>query len=211
MGVAERKQREKEKRRNEILDAAEELFFRQGLQQTTMDDLAARTELSKGTLYLYFRSKDEVYLAINVRAKRLMRERMEAAARIKAKGRAQVLALGRAYLAFSLEFPDYAKVMQECMHSEGELLEANAYAQEAHEHGERALMLLFDALRRGQADESIRPDLDPVKTGLLLWAQLTGLLQILASKGAYLASALHLQPDDLSAYLFELSERLLEP
>lgn len=211
MGVAERKQREKEKRRNEILDAAEELFFSQGLQQTTMDDLATRTELSKGTLYLYFRSKDEVYLGINVRAKKLMCEQMERAAGLPGKGREKVLALGRAYLGFSLEYPDYAQVMQSCMISEGELLDANVYAREAHEHGERALMLLFKALQTGQIDGSIKTSLDTRKTGLLLWAQLTGILQIMAAKGPYLSSQLQVTEAELTNYVFTLTEVLLTP
>ncbi len=211
MGVAERKQREKEKRRNEILDAAEDLFFSQGLQQTTMDDLATRTELSKGTLYLYFRSKDEVYLAINVRAKRLMRDQMEKAARVKGTGREQVLALGRAYLGFSLEYPDYAQVMQNCMMSEGELLEENTYAREAHEQGERALMFLFDALKQGQSDGSIKSELDVLKTGLLLWAQMTGALQVLAAKGSYLSTGFQITEQELTEYIFLLIEVLLRP
>ena len=211
MGIAERKQREKEKRRNEILDAAEELFFSQGLQQTTMDDLAARTELSKGTLYLYFRSKDEVYLALNVRAKRLLREQMEAAARTPGTGLDKVLALGRAYLSFSLAYPDYAQVIQNCMISEGEQMDASAYAREAHEHGERSLQLLIDSLAAGQADGSIRQQLDALKTGLVLWAQMTGLLQILSAKGTYLKADFKLEESELMEYVFELIPLMLSP
>lgn len=211
MGVAERKLREKEKRRNDILDAAEELFFSRGAQQTTMDDVAGQTELSKGTLYLYFRSKDELYLGINVRAKRLMREQMEAAAALPGSGRDKVLALGKAFLRFSLEFADYAKVIQDCMPSEAEQIESNPYAREAHEHGQRSLNLLFEAMRQGQSDGSISQDLDPIRTSLLLWAQFTGLLQILATKGSHLEAELGLSQDALSAYVFELSERLLKP
>lgn len=64
MGVAARKQREKEERRAAILDAAEAVFASKGVAETTMDDIAQQAELGKGTLYLYFTSKNELYLAI---------------------------------------------------------------------------------------------------------------------------------------------------
>lgn len=213
MGVAERKQREKEKRRNEIVDAAEELFFSQGLQQTTMEQVAERTELSKGTLYLYFRSKDELYLAINVRAKRLMREQMEQAlaAAQGQSGLERILRLGEAFIAFSQTYPDYAQVIQDCQIPEGELLESNPYAREAHEHGERSLELLIRELAEGQRDGSVRAGLEPAKTALLLWAQLSGLLQIIAAKGAYLAGRFQATEASLQDYAFVLIGLLLRP
>lgn len=212
MGVAERKLREKEHRRQAIVDAAEELFFRQGLQQTTMDQVAAATELSKGTLYLYFRSKDDLYLAINVRAKRVMRTLLEAALakQPQASGLEQILALGEAFIAFSRDYADYAQVVQDCQIPEGELLEVNAYAREAHEHGERSLELLVAALAAGQRDGSVSAQLEPFPTALLLWAQLSGLLQLQAAKGAYFA-ARGIQPEALQQAAFGLIRRLLSP
>jgi TetR/AcrR family transcriptional regulator len=67
MGTSERKEREKEKRRNDIVDAAEKVFFSKGIEAATMDDIAEMAELSKGTLYLYFRNKLELLLAVHHR------------------------------------------------------------------------------------------------------------------------------------------------
>ncbi|MDL1893205.1 helix-turn-helix transcriptional regulator, partial [Sphingobacteriales bacterium CHB3] len=52
MGIIERKEREKEQRREEIVTAAEKIFFEKGLAIATMDEIAEAAELSKGTLYL---------------------------------------------------------------------------------------------------------------------------------------------------------------
>ena len=52
MGIAERREREREQRRNTILDAAETVFFSKGINLATMDEVAEEAELSKGTLYL---------------------------------------------------------------------------------------------------------------------------------------------------------------
>jgi AcrR family transcriptional regulator len=51
-------------RKSQIMDAAENVFTRKGLDQARMDDIAEVTGLSKGTLYLYFRSKDDLIIAI---------------------------------------------------------------------------------------------------------------------------------------------------
>ena len=61
MGITERKEREKLQRREDILNAAERVFFSKGHKNSTMDDVAEEAELSKGTLYLYFKSKEGFY------------------------------------------------------------------------------------------------------------------------------------------------------
>jgi AcrR family transcriptional regulator len=53
-----------EERKNQILEAAIAVFARLGFQQTRMDDIASQAGLSKGTLYLYYKSKDAVIGAL---------------------------------------------------------------------------------------------------------------------------------------------------
>ena len=53
-----------EERKDQILNAAEEVFNQKGLDNARMDDIAEETGLSKGTLYLYFKSKDDLIAAI---------------------------------------------------------------------------------------------------------------------------------------------------
>jgi len=53
-----------EERKHQILNAAEEVFNEKGLDEARMDDIAKQTGLSKGTLYLYFKSKEELVIAI---------------------------------------------------------------------------------------------------------------------------------------------------
>src|SRR5262245_51077580 len=63
--TATRREREREERRHQILEAAANVFKSKGFAAATMDDVAAAAELSKGTLYLYFKSKDDLYLALS--------------------------------------------------------------------------------------------------------------------------------------------------
>ncbi len=53
-----------EERKAQILDAATQVFSRKGFDQARMDDLVEETGLSKGALYWYFKSKDDIIFAI---------------------------------------------------------------------------------------------------------------------------------------------------
>jgi len=55
----------KEARRTQILDAAVRCFARHGYYETTIEDLVIETGLSRGALYLYYPSKEAMYLAIS--------------------------------------------------------------------------------------------------------------------------------------------------
>ncbi len=67
MGIQERKEREKERRRQQIIVAAKRVFTKKGLSKTTMEDIAKESELSPGTLYLYFKNKEELYASLSLR------------------------------------------------------------------------------------------------------------------------------------------------
>lgn len=66
MGIYERKQREKEQRRQEILNAARNVFSTKGFNSTTMEEIASQAELSPGTLYLYFKNKEELHTSLSI-------------------------------------------------------------------------------------------------------------------------------------------------
>ncbi|MFZ1042317.1 MAG: TetR/AcrR family transcriptional regulator [Anaerolineales bacterium] len=53
-----------DERKAQILNAAEGVFTKRGFNEARMDDIAEKTGLSKGTLYLYFKSKDDLIIAI---------------------------------------------------------------------------------------------------------------------------------------------------
>jgi AcrR family transcriptional regulator len=77
MGVVERREREKNFRRKQILRAAEKIFVAKGFAGATMEDIAQEAELSPATLYLYFRNKEELYTDLNLRILRYATARLE--------------------------------------------------------------------------------------------------------------------------------------
>jgi len=66
MTVLDRKEREFKQREDEILTAALSLFNRDDWQTVTIDQIAAKTEIGKGTIYKHFESKDQIYAKLVV-------------------------------------------------------------------------------------------------------------------------------------------------
>jgi AcrR family transcriptional regulator len=77
MGIQERKERERERRRQQIIVAAKRVFSEKGFTRTTMEDIAKEAELSPGTLYLYFKNKDELYASLSLRILQYLIIRLE--------------------------------------------------------------------------------------------------------------------------------------
>ncbi len=111
MGTIERRSIEKEQRRNDIINAAENVFFTKGLNKTTMEQIAKEAELSKGTLYLYFNSKFDLVLAINTRGHRIMLNMLEQSVEQADNSIDKVKRIARTFLEFSKQHPTYAKMM----------------------------------------------------------------------------------------------------
>ena len=66
MGIYERKQREKEQRKIGIVNAARKVFSHKGFNTATMEEIASEAELSPGTLYLYFKNKEELHTSLSI-------------------------------------------------------------------------------------------------------------------------------------------------
>lgn len=77
MGIQERKEKEKERRRQQIMVAAKRVFSTKGFNRATMEDIAREAELSSGTLYLYFKNKDELYASLSLRVLQYLLIRLE--------------------------------------------------------------------------------------------------------------------------------------
>lgn len=209
--ITERRQEERERRRQEILDAAQELYAEIGWDAVTMDQIARRARLSRALVYVYFRDKPDLHLALVERALGELRERFVAARDGAARGYDEIQAIGRAYLDFARTAPhsfDACARFHARAHSEGELPPNEAACIAA---GTAVHEPIVAALERGMADGSIRADLgNPHATALALWAFSHGVIQIVATKPGQVERE-GLSVEDFVAHAFELALRSLGP
>jgi AcrR family transcriptional regulator len=167
MSTTERKEREKALRYEAIVDAAERLFFSRGYENVTMDDIAKELELAKGTLYLYFKNKDELYFAIVLRGIRIMNGMFKEAVSGKKSGLEKTYATGLAFYEFYKRNPDSFKAFGCVTLERLANLGAETAAEMDRLSGEN-LGMFIEAITSGVEDGSIRRDVDPVKAAIFL-------------------------------------------
>lgn len=100
MGVKERREREEGARLAAILSAAERIFAERGYFHARMDDIAEASELAKGTLYYYFKSKDEIFVHLLERETRKVHEELQR----RISGRESFLEILEVWIEFYLEY-----------------------------------------------------------------------------------------------------------
>ncbi len=176
MGIADRRQREKEQRRTGIVDAAERLFFSRGYEDVTMDDIAREVELNKATLYLYFQNKEALFATVVLRGVRLLAEKYTECMEKQVPGIVKVALMGQAYYRFSQEYPDYLRLIH--FYGSERFSKENPYTAEIGKGYGTCRSLLRDAVREGIDDGTIRADLDPFLASMYLMISFMGILSL---------------------------------
>jgi AcrR family transcriptional regulator len=175
--IAVRREEEKERRRAEIVDAAEQLYAELGWDAVTMENVAKTARLSRALIYVYFRDKEDLLHAITERALLELRERFLQAAAKQRLGLDKVQAIGRAYVLFQQEKPyrfDACSRFHAHQAANEEPTEAACAAA-----GDAVIGVIVQALVEGQADGSIRKDIgNPAQVCVMLWAFTHGLIQV---------------------------------
>lgn len=186
--IAARRQEEKERRRGEILDAAEQVAAARGWDAMTMDQVARKARLSRALLYVYFRDKEDLMEGLCERALLVLKQRFAECLARHRSGIDQVEAMGRAYLAFSQEFPVYFEIMSRRELSSPEPSKLSPNERVCLRVGEEIQDILVTAIENGIRDGSIEPDLgDPREIAVVLWAFTHGIIQLTTNKANILA------------------------
>lgn len=181
MGIAERKEREKEQRRQAIIAAAEQVFFSRGFDESTMDDVAVQAELSKGTLYLYFNSKIELHWEIMKKGMAILSEMILKSISTDANALDNLRKMGEVFYRFSSEEPMYFNSM---MFFEGKDLELLHFEQKELDSSFQTspIKILYEVIESGIVDGSVRNDFSVPAMANTLWAQTLGVLQVIRNK-----------------------------
>ncbi len=111
MNRTEQKNKKREHRRELILSSAIELIEDQGFKDTTMDEIADKSDISKGTLYLYFRDKAELHQSIKKKALALLHEKFQNIFHEDITGAEVVRKMALVYLDFILENTTFNRAM----------------------------------------------------------------------------------------------------
>jgi AcrR family transcriptional regulator len=178
MAVRERRERERRQRRLCIVEAAESIFSERGFEGTTMQQIADRAELSKATLYLYFKSKEELYLTVCTQGLSRFGERLQKAVERRGDAVGKVRAIYLAYVERSLEDPMMFRVLQDTFIerirrnlSEQTVRQISGTIRQWLEYGARLV-------EEGKREGVFRREIDSYTLSLSAWRMATGLVEL---------------------------------
>ena len=207
MGISERKGREKEQRREEIINAAQKVFFEKGLQVATMDDIADAAELSKGTLYLYYKSKEDLYLAVMMRGIEILHTMFTEAVSTSAPTVLQIRKLGQTYYEFFKQHRNYFRMFYFFQNPQFHTQVSGEMMLCCSEENQKVWKVVFDTIARGIQEGEIRSDISPVEIALILWSSSNSIMMRMDTQAQYFKETMRVELEDV---MWKASALLME-
>ncbi|MCS6947336.1 MAG: TetR/AcrR family transcriptional regulator [Steroidobacteraceae bacterium] len=207
--LAERRQEEKDRRRSDILDAAETVARRTGLDGITMDQVARQARLSRPLIYCYFRDREELLFGLCQRALQRLHRAFLAATEGPTCGLAKTRACGEAYVRLWRDEPLLFAAMSRFEAHTPDIDNLAPNERACVELGDAVQRVLVDAIELGLRDGSIRHDVgSPNLVAVTLWGYLHGVLQLAATK-ANVLKHLGITLEGIVGQAFDLATRAL--
>jgi len=203
MGIAERKERERLQRREEIVQAAEKVFFSRGFALATMDDIAEEAELSKGTLYLYFKCKEDLHMAVAHNSIRLLKSLTLKATDGEGNALEKLGRMGRAVVAFSRSEPDRMKAIMTLEEMEPKSLHVTTSEVQNLVYKESPVETVIHLVEQGVTEKLIRADIPSLLIAHTLWMTVLSVVRFVTMKSG-LFEVLELTQDEILESHFEM-------
>ncbi|MGD0038301.1 MAG: TetR/AcrR family transcriptional regulator [Bacteroidota bacterium] len=183
MSIIERKEREKEHRKEEILDAAQKVFFEKELATATMDEIAETAELSKGTLYLYYKSKEDMYLGVLMRGMEELHIEYERIGLSDISTVEKMVKLEKAYVDYFYKNRKFFRMTNFLQSPHFHKQVSNEMKQSCDAEGQKVWNVIDRVLQRGVEEGVLRPDINPIELGVIIWSNMTSLLSRIDNEG----------------------------
>ena len=176
MSDVSRREAKKVEHRRRILETAQEVFFRDGFVEANLDEIAKGAGVAKGTLYRYFDSKADLYVAVLVHGGDLFAERMRAARAGVDDPADQIRRIGRFYFDHWSSNEEYFAIFWALENQEviGELT-SDAEKAVTSLWGQ-CLRVLADAVKEG-VERGIFAPCDPWEVANIFWTLANGLIR----------------------------------
>ncbi|MEO1434627.1 MAG: TetR/AcrR family transcriptional regulator [Bacteroidota bacterium] len=180
----------KESRADHIIESARTVFFQKGYSSTSISDICKVAGCSRTTLYSYFESKENIYLAV---VKKTFNKFLAYFSRLELKeqsGLDRVLNLALGYLEFAQQFPQHYLVILDFYGTLRSIVEATAeteaqskiresdYFKDVETLARLPLKLLSEEIANGQADQSINHKATATEHMMNIWAYLKGMADL---------------------------------
>jgi len=191
-----RKKREEELRRAIIVEEAELLFFEHGFENTTMDQVAKKAELSKKTLYKLYSSKNQLKLEIVRKGFGIVNHILKDSDTKTENGLERLISAGKKYREFAELYPNYHRFITMYQTMEDDFQNPDPITMSCYEEGDITLDHFQEIIEEGIKDGSIKPEIKVKQTVLLVWSSFTGLSILYQMKENFLTNRFETNIDE---------------
>ena len=207
MSISERKEREKEQRRHEILKAAQRVFFRNGFEKTSMEMVAEECQLAKGTLYLYFKSKEELYVSLVQDGIDILDAMMEREIQKQLPLEEKLLAMVKTYYDFTQSHHEHFAVFKMIdvgtLDGKVDQEKLDSIQRSRATAFERMKNVVSEAMKRGE----FKTKHEPQEIVMMLWAATFGAIMMCGEKCQQLDMFKEVNPEK---FVMRIARALIE-
>jgi AcrR family transcriptional regulator len=174
----EKRKKEKENRRNTILRAARRLFFDRGFKSVTVDNIAAKSEVSKGSIYLCFESKEEIYAQILISDNIALYERIKNFSATEASASQLLLEFARIYVDYFLNDNELFRILMTFMMQTSQMNLVEKQKDELIRSTNQNIIIISEIIQKGIDSGEFSPisDIRQMQNGI--WGMLNGIISL---------------------------------
>jgi TetR/AcrR family transcriptional regulator len=184
MSLKDRREREKTERRKQILDAAREMLFEKGLNATSINQIAKKAELGVGTIYFYYKSKEELFAELQAEGLELLYSKIKRACEKEPGAAGKLKNTAQVFFRFTKENKDYFDIINYFL-SAPEQIFTPGLKDLVDQHGNRVISLVENILAEGIESGDFKK-IDPRRYSIMFWASLYGLIHFRKLKNTVL-------------------------
>jgi AcrR family transcriptional regulator len=204
LGSPEKRKKEKENKKNNILKAARKLFFDRGFKFVTVDSIAAKAGVSKGSIYLYFDSKEEIYAQVLITDNIELNKNIKIFSTKEAPAAELLLEFSQIYINYFLEHNELFRILMTFMLQTEQMnltQEQNAELIRTTNDNIRAISAI---IQKGIDSGEFSPTIDIRQAQNAIWGLFNGIISLYLFMGnpAKRAERIHtLVKDSLNVFI----------
>jgi len=201
--MGRRKKESEEVHRANIFAAAKRLFLQNGIETTTVDEIAREAGYSKATVYVYFRNKEEIIDVLVLESMKLLRDSIHEALVTHTGAKSRYLGICRALRRCQEEQPLYFELAVGEIRVDLENPDCLPVERDIWEAGEEINAEMAGFLKEGIESGEIRSYISILETVFLFWASLSGVIRMAERKKQYLETSMSISKQQFLDHGFE--------
>ena len=183
MVFEEKRKKEKENRKNTILRAARRLFFDRGFKSVTVDNIAAKSEVSKGSIYLCFESKEEIYAQILISDNIALYERIKNFSAAEASASQLLMEFARIYVDYFLNDNELFRILMTFMLQTGQMNLTEKQNTELIRSTNENIKIISEIIQKGIDSGEFPPIGNIRQMQNAIWGMLNGVISLFVFTG----------------------------